>query len=408
MPTALDRSDRKLLLITGFILLAFLIALVSLSPNSEEGSETPFPSSYLPSPGGALAAYRLLEQLDADVQRWDRPPAELPEDCANCVLILADPDGAPTPEDKEALRGFVERGGRILFTGERLLSFLDVSSAALIPQPPDVAAQTYQSNLPVIFSRGARTISLKPEALWPQSDSPAIPLYGDLDSPAVIVRPLGRGRILWWAGPAPLTNAGIRDQRNMNLFLDAAAAQMPVTDGAPRIFWDEYYHGERNSLWSYVAETPLPWGLLQLAALGVVVFFTFGRRSGPIVRPAKASRLAPLEFVDTLGGLYERAKASAAAVTVVYQQFRGALIRQLRLPANVTDGVLGSEAQQRIGLGVAGPSFGQSGLADLLRRAAAASRNASLRPRDALDLVRELEETQVRLGLKSHIAEQRG
>ncbi len=408
MPTALDRSDRKLLLITGLVLFAFLTALAALSPNSEEEEGTPFPSSYLPNPGGALAAYTLLVQLDADVQRWDRPPAELPDDCGNCVLILADPTNGPTPEDKEALRGFVERGGRVLFTGQRLLTFLDVSSAALIPQHSDIAAQTYHSNLPGIFSRGAATISLKPEALWPQSDSPAIPLYGDLDSPAVVVRPLGRGRILWWAGPTPLTNSGIRDERNMNLFLNAAVAQIPISDIPPRIYWDEYYHGERNSLWSYVAETPLPWGMLQLAALGVVVFFTFGRRSGPIVQPAKTSRLAPLEFVDTLGGLYERAKASAAAVSVVYQQFRGALIRQLRLPANVTDGVLGSEAQQRIGLGVAGPSFGQSGLADLLRRAAAASRRTNLKPREALELVRELEETQVRIGLKSYIAEQRG
>jgi hypothetical protein len=408
MPVALDRSDRKLLLITSFILLAFVISLVTLSPSEDEGNQVQYPSSYLSSPGGALAAYTLLEKLDADVQRWDRAPAELPQDCENCVLILADPTDEPTPEDKAALNDFVARGNRVLFTGQGLPSFFEACSAALLSQPYDVATQTYHANIPGIFSRDAATISLKPEALWPPGDSPALPLYGDLDSPAVVARPLGRGRILWWAAPTPLTNAGIRSEKNMDLFLDAVSAPAPGYDASPQIFWDEYFHGERNSLWSYVAETPLPWGLLQLAGLGVVVFFTFGRRSGPIVKPAKVSRLAPLEFVDTLGGLYERAKASAAAVSVVYQQFRSALIRQLRLPVNVPDSVLGTEAQQRIGLNAAGPSFGQSGLADLLRHAATASRDTTLKPRDALELVRELEEAQVRLGLKSQITKQRG
>jgi len=408
MPVALDRSDRKLLLVTGFIALAFIIALVTLSPSEDQGNESPFPSSYLSNPGGALAAYTLLEKMGADVQRWDRAPAELPDDCENCVLIVADPTNQPTPEEKVALHNFIERGNRVLFTGQELPTFFDAFSSALLPQPYDVTKQTYHANVPGIFSRDAATISLKPEALWPEGSSPAIPLYGDNDSPAVVVQPLGRGRLLWWAAATPLTNEGIRDDNNMELFLDATTAQFPVSDVPPRIFWDEYYHGERNSLWSYVAKTPLPWGILQLAVLGLVVFFTFGRRSGPIVKPPKVSRLAPLEFVDTLGGLYERAKASAAAVSVVYHQFRGALIRQLRLPANVPDSVLGAEAQQRLGLTAAGPSFGQSGLADLLRRAANASRESKLRPRDALDLVRELEEIQMRLGLKSQTTEQRG
>ncbi|MGO9642148.1 MAG: DUF4350 domain-containing protein [Candidatus Acidiferrales bacterium] len=408
MPVALDRSDRKLLLITGFVLLGLVISLVSLAPGSEEGNEPPFPSSYLAGPSDALAAYELLERLHFDIQRWNRPPNELPSDCDNCVLILADPMGAPAPEEKQALLTFVQGGGRVLFTGRDLFSFFDANSAALEPQPLDARVQEYAANLPSIFSRDAPRITLRPEALWAQSQSPAIPLYGELDSPAVVVRPVGSGRILWWAGATPLTNSAIRSNQNMNLFLDSATSPSSDSGEPPRIFWDEYYHGERNSLWAYVAETPLPWGILQLAVLGLVVFFTLGRRSGPIFLPAKTSRLAPLEFVDTLGGLYERARASAAAVAVVYQQFRGALIRQLRLPADVPDHVLGAEAQQRIGFGAVGPSFGQGGLAELLRRAAAATRDPTLNPRVALDLVRELEQTQQRLGLKSYFAEQRG
>jgi len=416
MPIALDKGDRRLLIVTGFILVAFAFSIVSLAPNSSEGGNgSSFPSSYDAKPGDALAAYQLLERMHHNVQHWDRSPNELPSPCENCVLVLADPLGAPDPDEKQTLRNFVEEGGIVLFTGDRLLAFFDAGLAALEPQPPDATVQKYNANLPSIFSRDAPLISVQPEGLWPQSASPAIPLYGDMDSPVIVVRPIGRGRIIWWAGPTPLTNAGIRNDQNMMLFLDDVTTTFPGSDAPLQIFWDEYYHGERNSLWDYVAETPLPWGLLQLALLGLVVFLSFGRRGGPVLNPPKPSRLAPLEFVDTVGGLYERAKATSAAVGVVYLQLRGVLIRQLRLSADVPDSILGAEAEQRIGHAAAGRSFGQSGLADLLRRAAMASGGSSathhpdpLSPREALELVRELEEAQQRLGPKSNFAEQRG
>ena len=44
--------------------------------------------------------------------------------------------------------------------------------------------------------------------------------------------------------------------------------------------------------------------LLQIALLGVAVFFTFGRRAGPDVRgPATFRAFGRLEFVDTLGAI---------------------------------------------------------------------------------------------------------
>jgi len=98
-----------------------------------------------------------------------------------------------------------------------------------------------------------------------------------------------------------LTNAGISQAGNLPLFLNTMDSIKG--SGPPVIYWDEYFHGARGSLWGYVPKTPIPWGCVQLSIFLVAVLFTFSRRSGPIFSPAPISRLSPLEFVETMGGL---------------------------------------------------------------------------------------------------------
>jgi len=169
---------------------------------------------------------------------------------------------------------------------------------------------------------------------------------------------------------------------------------------AIHIYWDEYFHGERASLWSYARKTPVAWGVLQIAILGLLVVFTFGRRSGPILLPPAISRLAPLEFVDTLGGLYERARAEPAVVGFVYQRFRGTLSRQLRIASTVSDTELAETVEVRLG-------WKENDLKTTLARALAASRSPKVKPEEALGLVRDLERYEERLGLKKKTAKEK-
>jgi hypothetical protein len=131
--------------------------------------------------------------------------------------------------------------------------------------------------------------------------------------------------------------------------------------------------------------------------LGLIVLFTFSRRSGPTVLPPVVSRLAPLEFVDTLGGLYERAGAEPAVVGFVYQRFRATLSRQLRLSASMGDTELADAVESRLG-------WKEAGLKTTLARALVASRARKVDPEEALGLVQELERYEEQLGLKKKIA----
>src|SRR5262249_704684 len=83
----IDPADRKLLLATAAVLIFLTAAVAFVSPPPSELGHA-IPSIFSTSPDGARAAYLLLQQLGRNVQPWERPPTELPEDAENTVLIL--------------------------------------------------------------------------------------------------------------------------------------------------------------------------------------------------------------------------------------------------------------------------------------------------------------------------------
>ena len=112
----IDPADRKLLVATAAVLIVLTAAVAFVSPPpSEQGPA--IPSIFSTSPDGARAAYVLLRQLGRNVQPWERPPTELPEDAENSVLILANPLELPGENEKKAraLNRHVDEGEGIIF-----------------------------------------------------------------------------------------------------------------------------------------------------------------------------------------------------------------------------------------------------------------------------------------------------
>jgi len=130
------------------------------------------------------------------------------------------------------------------------------------------------------------------------------------------------------------------------------------------------------------------------------VLLTFSRRSGPVYAPSVRSRLSPLEYVDTLGGLYQRAGAASAAVSVSYLRLRYLLARQLGLPNDLPDAELARSAEERLGW----KNFASE---NILGRASGASRDLNLRNREALELVRGLERYTAKLEAHSQFRQEK-
>jgi hypothetical protein len=265
--------------------------------------------------------------MGMNAQRWEEPPfrlAELPP--ARTTLIFAAPAAKPSRAERKALKQFVENGGRVLFCGRTFLDFFP----ELIPQKveKDVWATTY-----------------------------------------------GAGELIRWQTATPLTNSGIQDEHNLTLFLNSVGV------GSREVaIWDEYFHGERGSLWGYILRVPaIRWGLLPATVLLSSILFTFSRRRGPVIPAVKISRLSPLEFVESLGILYRKAKAAAVPVEVNWRELRLQLLRKLALPADTSDADLAHQAAIRLG-------WNESDLLNTFTRA----RSPRFSPKEALALVQAL------------------
>jgi hypothetical protein len=374
MPMKVDPRDRKLLLAAMFIFVLLLIAAAIFG--GEAGDKAEIPSSYSTASGGAKAAYLLLRQEGYRVERWERPLDALPQ-AAGKILILADPIGAPTYKERERLNAFLNEGGKIIATGMFSGTFLPENKSA-----PDfihaAAWQTAAAVSPSEITRAAPQITLAPQAQW-ESFSAAYPLYAKGDQTLVVEYPYGRGEVLWWAGSTPLTNAGLKEPGNLEFFLAC------LGNAKNEILWDEYIHGYRDTLAMSIAHSPVKWLVLQLMLLGLAVLATFSRRSGPICKPASEVRLSPLEFVQTLGGLYENAGTASVALDICYQRFRYWFTRRLGVANNISIQDLEAAVQDRW-------ARSDARFSGILRRCESAKGDPYLSGPEALHLVQELDE----------------
>jgi Domain of unknown function (DUF4350) len=402
MSPKLNQKDRKLFLGAGFVFVLLVVTAFVLS--SSDRGQAEYPSSYSSASGGAKAAYLLLSETGYNVQRWERPLSDLPLNSTKTLtVVLAEPDEAPTREERERLRTFISQGGHVIATGMFAGTFLPENKSV----PDILSGMTWKkatSLSPSPITRAAPQIVLAPRAYW-QASTAAYPLYGDGDHTLVVKYPFGRGEVLWWAAATPLTNAGLKEPGNLEFFLAC------LGDQKNEILWNEYIHGYRRTLAGSIAHSPVKWLFAQLVLLAVAIIATFSRRSGPTCVPTTEVRLSPIEFVQTLGGLYERAGSPSVVVDICYRRFRYWLTRRLGVAANTPADDLASAIRNRWGLN--GGGFNTAGFTNdqaiaTLKNCEAASADPFLKAPLALRLLQELDGCAAQWNLFHGIRKEKG
>src|SRR5579872_3261435 len=368
----LEKSDRRLLLGAGVIALA-MIALLALGSPAEQDSGVP--STYSSQGHGALAAYLLLKEQGYRVERWERAPQELPSEARHTVLVLASPWGSPDPDEKSALRAYLARGGKIVATGFAASFF--VPRVYITPEPlPGAVWKEYQPEVLSPLTRSG-AIKMSPEAYWDAALLEELVHYSHEGKGIVVSYRYGQGEVIWWAADTPLTNAGIQESGKLELLLNSLGGK-----GAT-ILWDEFFHGSRPSVGDYLAIPPLQAALAQCFLVFLAVLLTYARRNAPIRPWNEPSRLSPLEFVHTMGGLYRQAQSARGALEVSYYRFRQLLIQRLGLRSGADPAELAAASRRRM-------RYHEPGLEDMLRQTEAGLLEPEITEARALDLAQQL------------------
>jgi len=314
----IPRGDRKLVYIAGAIILVMVVTMAFLTPkDTDEGT----PSSYSTKKRGGKAAFLLLKQSGYNIDRWESDPVELPVNPQNELLIIAGPIQYPDRDESNSLRKFVSAGGTLLLAGTWSNDFAPDSHITVGKYRGDWSECKPAS--PTRISRGG-PISMSGEGTWEKSKVlETLVHYSCDDEPTVVSYMVGKGEVIWWASALPLTNNGIRDKNNLNLLINS------IGEGK-HILWDEYFQTPDHEV--MVFPRIVKWALwLQGGAFAIMLLITFSRRSGPVIPLVPESRLSPLEFVDTLGNLYQRAAAAQVPVEIAFTRFRQLAARRLGL-----------------------------------------------------------------------------
>lgn len=385
--------DRRIVLgIFGGVVVC-IVAFSIFAPAHDDSDRSP--TTYNSGSAGTKAAYLLLEELGYGASRWEVAPAELKKvDAAKTTLVLAAPNfpGESAKEVQAEVADFLSRGGRVLATGREGAYFLP---GAKTGEP----TRLYKS---LCFSTAvgqdslarAGKVSMAEEVRWTAA-GPAFRVSQLCGEDAVVVSyKYGAGEAVWWSSAMPLTNRGLKEDASLRLVL--ASLGVP----GRQVLFDEYFHGERATLWETAKGLPIAQLGWQCGVVAVLLVLSFGRRNGPLRMPVRLPRSSPVEFAESMGRLYGKAGATQVAVDGARRRLLKFLEEQCGVPREILraapEAVVGA-VEERFG--------GEWGRLGVHLTQAAEAERGSVTLASTLELVKALDRDQrelaerIRLGM---------
>ncbi len=304
--SSITRKEKRIVLLLAGAMLAAILLVSFFAPAAEDDDLSP--SSYNSGSEGVKAAFLLLPRLGYKTERWEGSASDLGGvDAPHTTLVLANP--VIPPQDRadvsDAIKDFLNRGGRVLATGAQ--------GAYLIPGGETAEPTQLYKGLCISTPEGqgrlalAGQVSMEDPIRW-KSDTVATRVQQRCGGDAVAVTvKVGQGEAVWWSTPLPMTNRGLKEDASLSLLL----ASIGTSDR--RILFDESLHGDAASVWDQARGLPIRSLLIQSGMVAVLLVLSFGRRSGPVRSVTQIVRSSPLEFAESMGHLYNKAGATQVA-----------------------------------------------------------------------------------------------
>jgi hypothetical protein len=324
---AASRDRRIVLWILGATVVMIVVFSVFAPANDDSD---PSPTTYNSGSAGTKAAYLVLGRLGYGAERWDSPPEGLKDvDAAKTTLLLIEPN-FPTQNSKQvkaSVADFLSRGGKVLATGRDGASFLPDAKTEMPGRIyQDVCVSTPEGQGPLA---SAGKVSLRDNVRWAATE-PRFRVSQLCGEDAVVVSyRYGAGEAIWWSSQRPMTNRGLKEDASLRLVLASVGA------ADRRVLFDEYFHGDRASLWDTAKGLPIAQISWQCGVVALLLVLSFGRRNGPIRLPVQIPRSSPVEFAESMGQLYRKAGATQAAVDGARRRLLRFLEEQCGVPRAV-------------------------------------------------------------------------
>jgi hypothetical protein len=288
------------------LILIVAIAVLSVKPSSDTLLKRP--STFFTDPSGGRAIYLVLQRVLPSVDQWRLPLTALkpPSPQKTTTLLVMGPVTMMGQTEADALDAWIESGGQLILAANG-----------------DWSVQKNDAN---------RTI----KDFLARHDIPTGMRGAGNFVDAAVIRPLGRGRIIYVSDTYAFSNLMLRGTDN------AAWLVARCTEWGGGVVFDEYHLGfaEQRGLVALLAMfVTTPWGLLsaQLALAGGVYIFGCKRRFGRPVEELPVERTNPIEPVQALGGLFKTAHARALSARTIHQYLNAHVSSTLGYRIDLTD-----------------------------------------------------------------------
>ena len=382
---SLDPKDRRMLYWVLGLVVALVVVFAIFTPTQDPNANR-VPDSYLAGRHGAKAAFTLLERSGYSIERWDRPLSELADQAGlGTTVVLAAPGSLEAP-DRAAIATILNKGGRVLATDFGGGALLPANEVEVSNRVSFAACEAQPEGLQPLAAGGA--IWIVPSATWGLKNPRVRVDYSCGGRPVVVEYPVGSGTAIWWASSTPLENGSIERGHNLELLVNSVGP----AEGR-HVYWDESLHNPPPTQWNFVSGPVWPLLLWGSMGLGLLIVFSFSRRSGPVRPLPNIPRTTPIEFLDALGGLYRSTGAAATVTQIAWERFRGQAVRLAGLGgsgrsagktiAQLDAREVAAALERRFG------AIGKEMEADLIA-AEEAAMDDKLKPRRALRLIQAL------------------
>jgi hypothetical protein len=352
--------------VAAAILLALLGVIVLGVLLSPKKAALPALSSHSAQKDGSQALYAWLAQLGYRVSNHPESVFAVPAQTKAVFLLEPDPNLPLQSNEWQALDRFVQDGGILVCAGDGAGSASVARHYGFSTQPAgynhSVAAFTPVLRSPPLDT--ARKIPLS-ENYLERAEFDYLPVLVADQHVYAASLPKGQGQVILVADSALFNNAGLKQAGAAELLLNLLA---PIPRGTA-IWFDEWHHGERtlettrSGLEDWLVYTPTGQAVLWVLLVVFVGLVLQGRYFGrPLAAQKDVDRRAPLEYVNALARLSQRAGHRSEILSGYYRQLKRSLSQRYRIDPNLPDPEIARK------LAETHPEMDAAALADLLKQ----------------------------------------